>query len=63
MNGKDLVGETAERVLGIVGNITKIRIIIAMCSTDLASQYFVTDWLKETIMILIIFIFILFMLS
>jgi len=37
------VGETAETVLGILGNLRKIRIIIAMCSTDLASQYFITD--------------------
>jgi len=50
------VGETAETVLGTVGNVTRIRIIIAMCSIDLASQYFITDYLKETIMILIILI-------
>ena len=57
------VGETAETVLGIVGNVRKIRIIIVICCLDLASQYFITDKLKENIMILIILIFILLMLS
>jgi len=57
------VGETAETVLGIVGNVRRIRIIIVMCSTDLESHCFITDYLKETIMILIILIFILLMLS
>jgi len=37
------VGETAETVLGIVGNVRRIRIIISMCSIDLASQCFITD--------------------
>jgi hypothetical protein len=37
------VGETAETVFGIVGNVRSIRIIIAMCSIDLASQCFITD--------------------
>jgi hypothetical protein len=37
--------------------------LIVMCSIDLASQCFVSDLLKETIMILIILIFILFMVS
>jgi hypothetical protein len=36
-------GETAETVLGNVGNIRRIRIIISMWSTDLASQCFITD--------------------
>jgi len=37
------VGETAETVLGNVGNVRRITIIIVMCSIDLASQYFITD--------------------
>jgi hypothetical protein len=37
------VGGTAETVLGIVGNVKKIRIIIVMCSTDTASHCFITD--------------------
>jgi len=37
------VGETAETVLGTVGNVRRIRIIIAMCSIDLVSQCFITD--------------------
>jgi len=57
------VGNTAETVLGTVGNVRRIRIIIPMCSIDLARQCFITDYFKETIMILIILIFILFMLS
>jgi len=57
------LGETAETVLGTVGNVRRIRIIIAMCSIDLASQCFITDYLTETIMILIILIFLFFMLS
>jgi len=56
-----IVGETAETVFGIVGNV-RIAIIIVMCSIDLVSQCFITDYLKEAIMILIISIFILFML-
>jgi hypothetical protein len=43
VNGNDLVGETAETVLGIVGNFRSIRIMIAMCSTDVESLYFITD--------------------
>jgi len=54
------VGETAETVLGIVGNARRIK---KMCSIDLASRCLIIDYLKETIMILIILIFILFMLS
>jgi len=46
-----IVRETAETVVGIVGNVRRIRIIIVMCSIDLASQWFITDYLKETIMI------------
>jgi len=57
------VGETAETVLGIVGNVRGIRIIIVMCSIDLASKCFITDYLKETVMILVTLIFILIMLS
>jgi hypothetical protein len=38
-----IVGGTAETVLEIVGNFRKIRIIIVMCSVDLASQCFITD--------------------
>jgi len=37
------VGGTAETVLGNVGNVRRIRIIIVMCSIDLASQCFITD--------------------
>jgi len=37
------VGKTAETVLGNVGNVRKIRIIIVMCSIDLAGQCFITD--------------------
>ena len=48
---------------GIVGNVRRIKIIIVMRSTDLASQCFITDYLEETIMILIILVFILFMFS
>jgi len=55
-----IVGETAETVFGIVGNVRRIGIIIVMCSIDLVSQCFITDYLKEAIIILI---FILFMLS
>ena len=58
-----IVGETAETVLGNLGNVRRIRIIIELCSIDLASQCFITDYLKKTIMILIILIFILSMLS
>jgi len=35
------VGETAETVLGILGNVRSM-IIIAMCSIVLASQCFIT---------------------
>jgi hypothetical protein len=56
-------GETAETVLGNLGNVRRIRIIFVMCSIDLASQCFITDYLKETIMILIILVFNFFMLS
>jgi hypothetical protein len=56
------VGGTAEAVLGTVGNVSRIRILIVMCSTYLASRCFITDYLKETITILIILVFILFML-
>ena len=58
-----ILGETAKTVLGIVGNVRRIGIIIVMCSIDLASQGFITDYLKEAIIILINLIFILFMLS
>jgi len=37
------VGETAETVLGIVGNVRRIWIIIVMCSIDLVSQCFIID--------------------
>jgi len=37
------VGETAERLFGIVGNVRRIRIIILTCHIDLASQCFITD--------------------
>jgi hypothetical protein len=37
-----IVGETAETVLIIVGNARRARIIIVMCSIDLASQCFNT---------------------
>ena len=58
-----IVGGTAETVLRNVENVRRIRIIIVMRSTDLASQCFITDYLEETIMILIILVFILFMFS
>jgi len=45
-----IVGETAETVLGIVGNVRRISIIIVMCSIDLASQCFITEYFKEIIM-------------
>jgi len=57
-----IVGETAETVFGIVGNVRRLRIIIVMCSIVLVRQYFITDYFKERTMILIILIFILFML-
>jgi hypothetical protein len=38
-----IVGETAETVFGIVGNVRRLWIIIVMCSIDLASQYFIID--------------------
>jgi len=38
-----IVGETAETVFGIVGNDRKLRIIIVMCSIDLASECFIMD--------------------
>ena len=37
------VGETAETVLGTVGNVRRIRIMIAMCSIDLVNQCFIAD--------------------
>jgi len=37
------VGETAETVLRNVENVRRIRIIIVMCSIDLANQCFITD--------------------
>jgi hypothetical protein len=52
------VGESEETVLGNLGNVRRIRIIIAMCSIDLASQCCITDELKETILVLIILVFI-----
>ena len=51
-----IVGETAETVFGIVGNIRRLQIIIVMLSIDLVSQCMIIDQLKETIMILIILI-------
>jgi hypothetical protein len=37
------VGGNAETVLRIVGNVRRIRIIIVICSIDMASQCFITD--------------------
>jgi len=54
------VGETAETVLGVVGNVRRIKI---MCSIVLTGRCLIIDYLKETIMLLISLIFILFMLS
>jgi len=38
-----IVGETAETVFGIVGDVRRLQIIIVMCSIDLATQCFVID--------------------
>ena len=51
MNGNDLwtdrvQEELQETVLGIVGNVGRIRIIIVKCSTDVTSQCFITDQLQ-----------------
>jgi len=55
-----IVGETAGTIFGFVVNVRILRIIIVMCGIDPASQCFIIDYFKETIMIFIILIFILF---
>jgi len=42
VNGNNLVGETAEIILGIVGNVRSIRIMIAICNIVLAGEFFIT---------------------
>jgi len=42
INGCLSIGETAESVLGIVGNFRRIRIIIVMYSIEMASQCLIT---------------------